>query len=152
MTQPYHRRLLLRQRAAQDLRPFDGPRRPTKRRKHDDIIRVLLDPFQDKRNAYVFFVNARGARSEGLAFGEHSSLNWDGIWEAEEPDPRRRLVHRDPIPFKTISFKPDLASWGINVERYIARKQETDPAVRADADNLLHQPRRSGRSRGDRRV
>jgi len=47
--------------------------------KVDDVVRVLLDPFQDKRNAYVFIVNARGGRREGLASGEHVSLNWDGI-------------------------------------------------------------------------
>jgi len=35
--------------------------------KADDVVRVLLDPFQDKRNAYVFIVNSRGGRSEGLA-------------------------------------------------------------------------------------
>lgn len=45
----------------------------------DDIVRVLLDPFQDKRNAYLFFVNARGARGEGLCYAGSSSLNWDGI-------------------------------------------------------------------------
>ncbi|MEW5900057.1 MAG: hypothetical protein AB1715_01190, partial [Acidobacteriota bacterium] len=32
----------------------------------DDVIRVLLDPFQDKRTAYLFFVNPQGARGEGL--------------------------------------------------------------------------------------
>src|SRR5512136_150909 len=37
--------------------------------KADDVVRVLLDPFQDKRNAYVFIVNARGGRSEGLSSG-----------------------------------------------------------------------------------
>ncbi len=34
----------------------------------DDLVRVLLDPFQDKRNAYLFFVNPRGARGEGLIY------------------------------------------------------------------------------------
>jgi hypothetical protein len=48
----------------------------------DDVVRVLLDPFQDKRNAYLFFVNSRGARGEGLVYAGGSSLNWDGIWEA----------------------------------------------------------------------
>jgi hypothetical protein len=48
----------------------------------DDLVRVLLDPFQDKRKAYVFFVNPRGARGEGLAAEGRSSLNWDGIWDA----------------------------------------------------------------------
>jgi len=31
----------------------------------DDLVRILLDPFLDKRNAYIFFINARGSRSEG---------------------------------------------------------------------------------------
>lgn len=91
----------------------------------DDLIRVLLDPFQDKRNAYIFFVNPRGSRSEGLAYGEHFSLNWDGIW-----DVRSRILEDGwsveiKIPFKTISFNPRLDHWGLNVERYIPRKLET---------------------------
>ena len=91
----------------------------------DDIVQVLLDPFQDKRNAYLFVVNPRGARREGLAFGEHFSLNWDGIWNARAEITADGWSCEIQIPFRTISFKPDLAGWGINVERYIARRQET---------------------------
>lgn len=91
----------------------------------DDIVRILIDPFLDKRTAYVFYVNARGARSEGLVSGGNASLNWDGVWEA-----RSRIVEdgwtvEARIPFKTISFNPGLSSWGLNLERYIARKLET---------------------------
>jgi hypothetical protein len=91
----------------------------------DDVVKILLDPYQDKRNAYVFIVNARGARAEGLASGEHLSLSWDGIWDA------RCKIHSDgwsaeiKIPFKTIGFNRKLNAWGFNVERYIPRKQET---------------------------
>ncbi len=108
--------------------------------KADDVVRVLLDPFLDKRNAYVFIVNARGGRSEGLASGEHASLSWDGIWDA------RSLIRLDgwsmemKIPFKTISFKPGLASWGINVERYIARKQETDRLSGTTRNSFFYNP------------
>ncbi|MBP1660753.1 MAG: hypothetical protein H6P95_1945, partial [Candidatus Aminicenantes bacterium] len=48
----------------------------------EDAVRIVLDPFQDRRNAYFFSVNPRGAKSEGLATGEHSSLDWDGLWDA----------------------------------------------------------------------
>ncbi|HYA48627.1 MAG TPA: DUF5916 domain-containing protein, partial [Burkholderiales bacterium] len=104
----------------------------------DDNVKVLLDPFQNKRTAYVFFVNPRGARSEGLAFGESASLDWDGIWEA------RARIREDGwsaelrIPFKTISFKLGLPAWGLNVERYIARKQETIRASGADLDSHFY--------------
>ncbi len=91
----------------------------------DDLIRVLLDPFQDKRSAYIFFVNPLGARGEGLAYAGESSLNWDGIWEAKGRRLEEGWSAELKIPFKTISFKPGLAVWGINVERVIARRQET---------------------------
>lgn len=89
-----------------------------------DLVRILLDPFQDKRNAYVFIVNAKGARTDGFARGERVSTNWDGIWHA------RAQIHDDGwcaeirIPFKTISFNPRLSEWGFNVERYIPRRME----------------------------
>ena len=106
----------------------------------EDALRVLLDPFQDRRNAYFFSVNPRGARSDGLATGEHSNLDWDGIWDA------RSIIGEDGwsaevrIPFKTISFKPGLTRWGVNVERVIARKQETDRLSGAGGDSFFTNP------------
>ncbi|MDD8020771.1 MAG: DUF5916 domain-containing protein [Acidobacteriota bacterium] len=92
----------------------------------NDIIRVLIDPFLDKRTAYVFYLNPKGARSEGLVSGGEASLNWDGIWEGRAKILPDGWSAEMKIPFKTISFKKDLPAWGLNVERYIARKQETD--------------------------
>jgi hypothetical protein len=106
----------------------------------DDLVKLLLDPFQDKRNAYIFFVNPRGARSEGLAFGEHSSLSWDGIWDAKSRLQPDGWSCEMKIPFKTISFKPGLAVWGINLERYIARKQETDRLSGTARNNFFNNP------------
>jgi hypothetical protein len=91
----------------------------------DDIIQVLLDPFLDMRNAYLFVVNPRGARREGLAFGEHFSLDWDGIWDARAELRADGWSCEIEIPFRTIAFKDGLPHWGLNVERYIPRKQET---------------------------
>jgi hypothetical protein len=100
----------------------------------DDSVRVLLDPFQDKRYAYLFVVNARGARAEGLALGEHASLSWDGIWDARCRLSEDGWTAEIAIPFKTISFNPGLACWGVNVERTIPRRQETIrlSGIRAD--------------------
>ncbi len=90
----------------------------------DDLVRVLLDPFQDKRTAYVFFVNPRGARGEGLVYAGDASLNWDGIWEAASARLEDGWSAEIRIPFKTISFRPGLSVWGLNIERTIARKME----------------------------
>ncbi len=91
----------------------------------DDIVRVLIDPFQDRRTAYFFSVNPRGARGEGLVSGGSASLNWDGIWDAAAGIDGEGWSAELRVPFKTISFKPELTAWGINVERFIARRQET---------------------------
>ena len=106
----------------------------------DDVVRVLLDPFQDKRSAYVFFVNPRGARGEGLVYAGESSLNWDGIWEAEAcrlPDGWSAEMR---IPFKTISFRPGLSVWGLNIERTIARKMETIRLSGTTLDSNFNNP------------
>jgi len=106
----------------------------------DDLIRVLLDPFQDKRNAYIFFVNPRGSRSEGLAYGEHFSLNWDGIWDARSRILKDGWSVEIKIPFKTISFNPRLEYWGLNVERYIPRKQEIIRLAGTTLDSFFYNP------------
>lgn len=106
----------------------------------DDLVRVLIDSFQDKRTAYVFYINPLGARSEGLAYGGNPSLDWDGIWEA-----RSRLLADGwsaelRIPFKTISFRPGLTVWGINVERVIPRKLETARLSGTNRDSNFNNP------------
>ncbi len=106
----------------------------------DDLIRVLIDPFQDKRNAYLFYVNPLGARSEGLAYGGDPSLNWDGIWEAKSRVLENGWSTELRIPFKTISFKPGLTSWGINVERIVPRKLETIRLSGTNRDSKFNNP------------
>ena len=106
----------------------------------DDLIRVLIDPFQDKRNAYLFYVNPLGARSEGLAYGGNPSLNWDGIWEARSRVLEIGWSAELRIPFKTISFKPGLTVWGINVERIIPRKLETIRLSGTNRDSNFNNP------------
>ena len=107
----------------------------------DDLVRVLLDPFQNKRHAYIFYVNPLGARSEGLAYGGESSLNWDGIWEAKSRLLENGWSAEIRIPFKSISFKPGLTVWGINVERVIPRKLETIRLSGTNRDSNFNNPR-----------
>ena len=117
---------------------------------HDDLVHILLDPFQDKRTAYVFSVNPRGARGEGLVYAGSTSLNWDGIWDAESRIDGHGWSAEMRIPFKTISFKPGLTAWGINLERAIARKQETIRLSGTDPGQQLQQSQRSRRPGGHR--
>jgi len=112
----------------------------------DDTVKILIDPFLDMRNAYVFIVNPKGAQTDGLASGEHMSTHWDGIWDvAATIDPEGWTVEIG-IPFKTINFNPGITEWGINVERYISRKMETSRLSGISKDNFFYNPSIAGRA------
>lgn len=115
---------------------------------NDDVIKILLDPFQDKRNAYIFFVNPRSARSEGFAFGEEYSLNWDGIWDARSKILKDGWSVEIKIPFETISFNPQLNEWGLNVERYIPRKLERIRLSGTNLNNFFTNPSEAALMKG----
>ncbi|MEN8152577.1 MAG: DUF5916 domain-containing protein [Acidobacteriota bacterium] len=112
----------------------------SRRSRGDDLIKILIDPFLDKRNAYVFFVNPKGARTDGLASGEHYSTNWDGIWDASARIDKEGWNVEIKIPFKTLSFNSGLKEWGINVERYIAKKMETIRLSGISKDSFFFNP------------
>jgi hypothetical protein len=112
--------------------------------RNEDQISILLDPFQDKRSGYLFIVNPKGARSEGFAAGEHYSLGWDGIWEAKSKMDVEGWTAEIRIPFKSVSFNPRLTAWGINLERYIARKQEVIRFSGINLNSFFSNPREAG--------
>ena len=88
-----------------------------------------------------------GARGEGLVYAGDSSLNWDGIWEAESVRLEDGWSAEFRIPFKTISFKPGLSVWGINIERTIARKQETIRLSGTTLDSNFNNPNEAAAAR-----
>lgn len=92
----------------------------------DDRVSLLLDTFHDRRNAFVFQVNAVGARFDQIISDEGQDLNpdWNGIWYA-----RTRLTAQGwnaevLIPFQTLSFASGQSVWGFNVQRVIKRNNE----------------------------
>ena len=92
----------------------------------DDYFAVILDPFLDRRNGYLFRVNANSVREEAL-FKEttRTDFDWDGIWLAKAGRDARGWVAEIAIPFKTLPFDPNSDTWGTNFTRHVARRQET---------------------------
>lgn len=98
----------------------------------DDLVAVALDPFHDLRRGYYFQVNPLGNRRDGLITphadeegGWQTQFEWDGIWYADAVIDARGWTAELAIPMKTLSFDPNQSTWGFNVERGIARKNET---------------------------
>jgi hypothetical protein len=94
----------------------------------DDWVVIVLDPFFDQRNGFLFSVNPAGARADGQISNNapEPSFDWDGIWDARTRITAEGWVAEIVIPFKTLRFKPGQTTWGLNVERQIKRRQEHD--------------------------
>jgi hypothetical protein len=116
----------------------------------DDHVIVVLDTFSDHRNGFFFAVNPRGARAEGQISNNGESLNfdWDGIWDAAARIDGEGWTAELAIPFKTLRFKREQASWGLNVQRYIARREETDRWTAPRRDVWISNLSEAGRLEG----
>ncbi len=116
----------------------------------DDHVLVVLDTFADRRNGFFFAVTPRGARAEGQISNNSESLNfdWDGIWDAAARVDGEGWTAELAIPFKTLRFKKETAAWGLNVQRYVARRQETDRWTAARRDVWISNLSEAGRLEG----
>lgn len=93
----------------------------------DDCFEVVLDPFNDDRNGYLFVTNPNGAMADALIAENGGSTNrdWDGVWEVRTQRTDEGWFAEIRIPFSTLRFGPrPEEGWGINFERNIRRKRE----------------------------
>jgi hypothetical protein len=93
---------------------------------NNDNIEIVLDTYNDNRNAYYFSTNAAGALVDGrITENQNAALEWDGIWNVRTQVDGSGWTAEFDIPFKTIGFAPGSTQWGFNISRYIARGRET---------------------------
>jgi hypothetical protein len=101
----------------------------------DDRFFVTVDTFNSGRNDYFFQVNPNGVRTEALRENNRTFIDeWDTIWYAAAQIQPWGWSAEMAIPFKSISFDPDLDTWSFNFGRWILRKQEFD--ILASNDRL----------------
>ena len=94
----------------------------------DDNIRIGLDTYNDKRNAYIFEINPFGTQGDALITDESMTLSdwwWEGVYESEGRITEDGWVVEAAVPFTTIRFADSEApEMGILMERTIRRKNE----------------------------
>jgi hypothetical protein len=101
----------------------------------DDRFMWTIDTFLDGRTGYFFEINPSGAMGDGLVdagsdpgfnndLGVAVNRSWDGIWLARVRRIDRGWSAEVEVPFKTVNFDPESASWGVNFQRTIRRKNE----------------------------
>ncbi|MCK5346624.1 MAG: hypothetical protein KAR20_24610, partial [Candidatus Heimdallarchaeota archaeon] len=88
-----------------------------------------FDTYRDKRNGYFFYVSAAGTIADGLLQNDtkNTDLSWDAVWEGVPQINSDGWSLEVKIPFSQLRFnESDVQIWGINVERFISRRNETD--------------------------
>ncbi|NRA62064.1 MAG: carbohydrate binding family 9 domain-containing protein [Psychrobium sp.] len=73
----------------------------------DDYAGIVIDTFNDKRNAYEFHVNAIGVQGD-LRLKDQNGWNgdesWDAIWDSAAKITKTGYVIEMSIPFKALRF------------------------------------------------
>ena len=93
----------------------------------DDNIEIMISPFNDNRNGYLFVTNPNGAMADVQVGDEGKDFNmsWNGVWDVAVDRNEQGWFIEMVVPFSTLKFKKEsVQTWGINFERNIRRKKE----------------------------
>ena len=97
---------------------------------NDDWLRIMLDTFNDQRQAFLFYVNPLGLQTDGLwieGLGREGNrppvdLNPDFIWDSFGRVTEEGWVAEIRIPYVSIQLQPaEVQTWGFNVAREVRR-------------------------------
>ena len=99
----------------------------------DDWVRIMLDTFNDRRQAYTFFVNPLGIQTDGhwreelpplggSPTGPRVDFNPDYIWESDGRVTDRGWMAEIRIPYVSIRFQEaPVQTWGLQIARGVTR-------------------------------
>ena len=94
---------------------------------NDDRLAVIIDPFNTSRSAYRFELNPNGVRVDALYENPtRFTTNWESVWEGTATRDEQGWTTEMAIPFKSLSFDPNVDTWSMNFGRAIRRKGEED--------------------------
>ena len=102
-------------------------RRDSEGLRSNDYGFLLLDTYNDRRNAVFFRFNPLGGMEDTAVSNSGDTLNsnWDIVWECRARINTDNWTTEIAIPFSQLRFeKSDVMTWGINFGREIARTQE----------------------------
>jgi hypothetical protein len=92
---------------------------------NDDRFVIILDPFNTGRMGYRFESNLNAMRHDALYYNATQfQLDWNTIWDVATSVDGKSWVAEVEIPFKSLSFDPDIDTWGFNFGRGIRRRGE----------------------------
>ncbi|KPJ90443.1 MAG: hypothetical protein AMS18_10890 [Gemmatimonas sp. SG8_17] len=117
-----------------------------------DVFGVALDTFFDRRNAFLFWINPRGAIRDAQAFDDSRTRDdaWDGVVAVSTSVADSGWTVEMAIPWTTLRFRPTQSqqTWGVNFQRRIRRNNEDTYWAPLERREYLHKMSRGGTLRG----
>ncbi len=108
----------------------------------DDVVSVLLDPFQDRRIGVEFQVNPAGVQADA-AYSEANGTDYsfDQVWDSEGRVNKQGWMAMLVLPFRSLRFRETGQDWGVVFQRSFPRNSENDwwPRVSANVAGTLSQ-------------
>jgi hypothetical protein len=86
----------------------------------------MLDTFNDHQTAYKFAVSASGVRSDCRLVDDarNRDYTWDGVWDGASRIHDWGYAVEVKVPYRSIRFNPALETWGIDIDRWAAKRKE----------------------------
>ena len=91
-----------------------------------DLLSVYLDPMHDRLTGAVFRVSASNVQQDSILYNDSwQDGSWDAVWNSEVSVDDNGWSVEMRIPLSQLRFPfADQHTWGVNVERFIRRKNE----------------------------
>lgn len=91
----------------------------------NDNLWLILEPFNDLTNGWVFGSNAAGAQFDGqIGEGTNLNPNWDNRWISQTTFDGKKWILEMAIPFSSLRYKAGETHWGMNMSRLDLRSNE----------------------------
>ncbi len=91
-----------------------------------DWLAVSIDSYEDQQTAFTFGITSAGVKFDFMQVNDNGSDgNWDAVYTAATSTDALGWTAEMRIPLSQLRFaKKDKHSWGLNIFRYIYRRQE----------------------------
>jgi hypothetical protein len=112
-----------------DREPEKIVERLTRRDRDTDADKVVvdIDSRRDRTGAYHFDLNVAGVLADGVRFNDTDfNGDWDGLWNGVTARDAGGWTAEFEIPWRTLRFAGDNPVMGLQVRRYLQRRQEVD--------------------------
>ena len=120
---------------------------------NSDIFAVALDTYEDRRNAFLFIVNPKGAVRDEQTYNDSRTIveAWEGVIDVKTATVRAAggdsaWTVEMAIPLRTLRFDGSRATqeWGVNFLRRVRRVNESSYWSPLDRQYRVHRMSRAG--------